>query len=97
MELVRTRLDLNIDGGAPGHALFGIERVGHDVDFLNRIRRRHIGHVGGQPRVGILNTVNSRVDGLIGLPVYICVHRSLGIARQRVGLRGQPGAGNKLE
>ena len=97
MELVRPGLDVNIDGGAPSHALLGIERVGDDVDLLNRIRGRNISYVGGEPWVGILNAINSRVDALIGLAVYVCVHGSFGIARQRVGLRNQSSAGNELQ
>src|SRR5262249_17149442 len=71
VKLIRAGFDLHVDGCAACHSLFGVERVSHDIDGLDGVSRWYVGHIGRQPWIGILSTVKTGVDRLIGLTIDV--------------------------
>ncbi len=59
--LVGAALDLHVDGGAAGQALLGVETVGYDVHFLDRLQRRNVRHHVRQLDVRSAYSVDTRV------------------------------------
>src|SRR5437588_11828937 len=90
VELVGAGLDLYVHRRPAGGSLLGVKRIGHDVYSFNGIRRRHVGNVLRQPRIGVLSTIDPRVIPLNRLPVDVSANRALWISRRRICLHRQP-------
>ena len=65
VKLVGAALELNIDGGAAGEPLLGVEGAGHDVDGLNCLERRDVGGDVRRLGIGRRRAVDARVIDLI--------------------------------
>lgn len=65
VNLVRAGLYLQIDGGATGEALFGVEGVGDDVDSLQRFEGGIDGDDVGEIGIVAGGAINADVIGLI--------------------------------
>ena len=61
VKIIRSALDLHIDGRAAGESLFGIEAVSHNVDCLNGFQRRDVSSDVRQPDVGRSDSINTSV------------------------------------
>ena len=84
MQLICAGLDRYVDGRAARHALLGVECIGDDVYGLNRIRRRHVGHVRRQVVVDVGHAVDPHGIALVGLTVDVRGHRALWIRSGRI-------------
>ena len=80
LESVGPGFRLDVDDGAAGHALLGVEAVGHDVHAIDRLERRHDRRPADIPDVRVGRAVNVRGGRRSGGAVHTESDRPGGIA-----------------
>src|SRR5229473_2770941 len=91
MELVRAGFRRHSDGGATGHALFRLEVIGGNVDFLNAFHRRDVRHVVSHGDQNIGGAVHSSV--IVAAILAVEVECEVALGRIDDGVLKPPGRG----
>ncbi len=61
MEVVSPTVDADVDRRAACKPLLGIERIGDDINFLDRFSGRHVNRIGRQPGINDARSIDPGV------------------------------------
>jgi len=97
VEGVGAGFNLDVNRGAAGEALFGVEGVGYDVDTLDGLEGGDVGNDVGEPYVGRRGTVDAGVVGTGTGAVDVELEGARGVGGDGVGVagRGETGDGDE--